>query len=63
MLFKSKFLRVSLALSLILTLSILTFADTIRLKNGSIIKGKIIGVAHTKKVSIFTRNSYLQPLS
>ena len=42
MLFKSKFLRFSLALTLVLGLSILTFADTIRLKDGSIIKGKIV---------------------
>ena len=42
MLFKSKFLRFSLALTLVCSLSILTFADTIRLKDGSIIKGKIV---------------------
>ena len=42
MLFKSKFLRFSLALTLVFSLSILTFADTIRLKDGSIIKGKIV---------------------
>jgi PA-IL-like protein len=51
--FKSKFLRVSLALSLILTLSILTFGDTIRLKNGSIIKGKIINFANGQFTIVF----------
>lgn len=40
---KSKFLRTSLSFCLILCLSILTFADTIRLKDGSIIKGKVVG--------------------
>jgi hypothetical protein len=37
--------RVLLALSLIVTLGVVTFADTLRLKDGSIIKGKIVGFA------------------
>ncbi|HLM02346.1 MAG TPA: hypothetical protein VK400_14940 [Pyrinomonadaceae bacterium] len=40
---KSKFFRMTLALSLVLCLCGLVLADTIRLKDGSIIKGKIIG--------------------
>lgn len=42
MLFKSKFFRVVCVLSLALSLSVAVFADTIRLKDGSIIKGKIV---------------------
>jgi hypothetical protein len=42
MFLKSKFFRVALALSLLFCLCVLAFADTIRLKDGSIIKGKII---------------------
>ncbi len=42
MLFKSKFFRVVCILSLALSLSVAAFADTIRLKDGSIIKGKIV---------------------
>jgi hypothetical protein len=41
MFFKSNFFRFACSLFLLLSLSILTFADTIRLKDGSIIKGKI----------------------
>lgn len=50
MLFKSNFFRIISALCLILTLSILTFADTIRLKDGSIIKGKIVSFGGGKFV-------------
>jgi len=42
MLFRSKLLRTCVALTLVLSMSLITFADTIRLKNGSVIKGKII---------------------
>ena len=42
MFLKSKFFRVVCALSLMLALFSLIFADTIRLKDGSIIKGKIV---------------------
>lgn len=41
--FKSGFSRLSLALILTLSLGFAVFADTIRLRDGSIIKGKIIG--------------------
>ena len=42
MFLKSKFFRVICALSLLLALFSFVFADTIRLKDGSIIKGKIV---------------------
>lgn len=42
MLFKSNFFRVIGALCLAFSLSVAAFADTIRLKDGSIIKGKIV---------------------
>lgn len=41
--FNSKFFRLVCAVCLVFSLSVLAFADTIRLKDGSIIKGKIIG--------------------
>ncbi len=43
MFFKSKIFRLSLILSLTLSVTFAVFADTIRLKDGSIIKGKIVG--------------------
>lgn len=48
MLLKSKFIRVVCAFCLILSVTILTFADTIRLKDGSIIKGKIVSFGSGK---------------
>lgn len=42
MLFRSNVLRAVAALSLVVSLGAMAFADTIRLKDGSIIKGKII---------------------
>ena len=41
MLLKSKFFRLTFALTLALSFSLPVFADTIRLKDGSVIKGKI----------------------
>ncbi len=43
MFFKSKFFRALFAVSLLFCLFITVFADTLRLKNGSVIKGKVIG--------------------
>jgi hypothetical protein len=40
---KSKLLRVSLAIALLLSFTLLAFADTIRLKDGSIVKGRVMG--------------------
>lgn len=42
MLFMSKIFKVFFVISLVLSLSALAFADTIRLKDGRIIKGKIV---------------------
>jgi len=46
MFLKSKFFRLVCALTLLLALFSLVFADTIRLKDGSIIKGKIINFSN-----------------
>jgi PA-IL-like protein len=48
MFLKSKIYRAALAFSLILSMFGLTFADTIRLKDGSIIKGKIVSFGEGK---------------
>ncbi|MDQ3323615.1 MAG: hypothetical protein M3525_14455 [Acidobacteriota bacterium] len=56
--FKSKFFRLTLAASLALSLSAAVFADTIRLKDGSVIKGKIVsfgGGSFTVVISDGTR--------
>src|SRR6266404_2638375 len=50
MLFKSNVSRVVFSLLLVLSLSVITFADTIRLKDGSIIKGKIVTFSDGKFV-------------
>ncbi len=42
MLLKSKIIRAACAFCLVFSMTILAFADTIRLKDGSIIKGKIV---------------------
>jgi hypothetical protein len=43
MLFKSKLFRFTLVLGLLLSLSFAVLADTIRLKDGSVVKGKVVG--------------------
>ncbi len=48
MFLKSKFCRVTLACCLVLSMFVLSFADTIRLKDGSIIKGKIVSFGEGK---------------
>jgi hypothetical protein len=40
--FKSRFFRLAVSLCLVFSMSVMVFADTIRLKDGSIIKGKIV---------------------
>lgn len=50
MLFKSNFFRVASVLCLTFSLSVAAFADTIRLKDGSIIKGKIVSFGSGKFV-------------
>lgn len=52
MLFKSKFFRGICILCLALTMTVLAFGDTIRLKDGSIIKGKIVSFGDGKFVII-----------
>jgi hypothetical protein len=48
MLFKSKLIRAACALCLVFSMTVLAFADTIRLKDGSIIKGKIVSFSGGK---------------
>lgn len=48
MLLKSKIIRVVCAFCLLFSMTVLAFADTIRLKDGSVIKGKIISFAGGK---------------
>jgi PA-IL-like protein len=48
MFLKSKIYRVAIACCLVLSMFVLTFADTIRLKDGSIIKGKIVSFGEGK---------------
>lgn len=50
MLFKSNFFRVICVLCLTFSLTVAAFADTIRLKDGSIIKGKIVSFGGGKFV-------------
>lgn len=40
--FKSRFFRAACACGLVFAMTVLTFADTIRLKDGSVIKGRIV---------------------
>lgn len=48
MYFRSRFVRIFTSLALILTVVLLAFGDTIRLKDGSIIKGRIISFGDGK---------------
>lgn len=48
MLLKSKFIRLVCAFCVVFSMTILAFADTIRLKDGSIIKGKIVSFGSGK---------------
>ncbi len=62
MVLKSKFVRVACAFSLVFSMTILAFADTIRLKDGSIIKGKIVsfgGGKFTVVIGSGTRSRHL----
>lgn len=43
MLLKSKFFRLIATLAIILSLGLLAFADTVRLKDGSVVKGRVVG--------------------
>jgi hypothetical protein len=57
MFLKIKFVRVVLSLTLLLTFSIAAFADTIRLKDGSIVKGRVIGFKDGKFVVVIGEGS------
>lgn len=48
MIFKSRFFRVAAALSLLICFCFLALADTIKLKDGSIVKGKVTGFREGK---------------
>ena len=52
MFYKSKFFRITSALCLALTMTLFAFGDTIRLKDGSIIKGRIVSFGGGKFVII-----------
>lgn len=52
MLLKSRFSRAATACGLVFALSVFTFADTIRLKDGSVIKGKIVSFGGGKFVVV-----------
>lgn len=55
--------RIAFSLVLIFSLSIIGFADTIRLKDGSILKGKIIGFAGGKFTVTIGEGSRLKQLT
>ena len=57
MFLKSGFYRVAVAFCLVLSITLLTFADTIRLKDGSIIKGKIVNFGEGKFTVIIGEGS------
>jgi len=60
---RSSILRSSIALMLVLSMSLVTFADTIRLKDGSILKGKIISFAGGKFTIAIGEGSRLKQLT
>jgi hypothetical protein len=57
MFLNTKFVRVVLSLTLLLTFCIAAFADTIRLKDGSIVKGRVIGFKDGKFVVMIGEGS------
>jgi hypothetical protein len=52
-----KFVRVVLSLTLLLTFCVAAFADTIRLKDGSVVKGRVIGFKDGKFVVVIGEGS------
>jgi hypothetical protein len=60
---KSKLYRVALAMCLVVSMSVLTFADTIRLKDGSIIKGKIVNFGDGKFTVLIGEGSRQRQMS
>jgi hypothetical protein len=63
MLLKSKFLRLSFTLTLLLSMTLLAFADTIRLKDGSIVKGRVIGFKDGQFVIVIGEGSRQRQMS
>lgn len=57
MFFNTKFFRAISVICLVLTVSVFAFADTIRLKNGSIFKGKIISFGSGKFTLVISDGS------
>ena len=57
MLLKSKFLRIISIFTIILSLGVFIFADTIQLKDGSVIKGKIISFENGQFVVVIGEGS------
>ena len=63
MLFKSNILRVVFSLLLVFSLVAIAFADTIRLKDGSIIKGKIVSFSGGKFVVAMGEGTHRRELT
>ena len=63
MLLKSKIIRVVCAFCLVFSMTILAFADTIRLKDGSIIKGKIVSFGSGKFTVVIGEGTRSRQLS
>ncbi len=63
MLFNSKFFRAAGILSLILVLIVTTFGDTVRLKDGRIIKGKITNFGNGKFTILFDEGARSRQMS
>jgi hypothetical protein len=57
MFIKPKFFRIVISLSLLLALCISVFADTIRLKDGSVVKGRVIGFKDGKFMVVIGEGS------
>ena len=63
MLLKSKFFRLIFTLTILLCASLLAFADTVRLKDGSIVKGKVIGFKDGQFVIVIGEGSRQRQMS
>lgn len=63
MLLKSKFLRLIFTLTLLLSMTLMAFADTIRLKDGSIVKGRVIGFKDGQFVIVIGEGSRQRQMS
>jgi len=63
MLLKSKIIRAACAFCLVFSMTILAFADTIRLKDGSIIKGKIVSFGGGKFTVVVGEGTRARKLS